>query len=126
MDDAKKRIKTWINDYSSISIKEAEKIINVKLSDLFNDAIPVIEMFDTYGKVSAETSSVKDKIYERLVEYIKVEDFPMGGIEGFKKASVGDIVSVIMICVISSYQDSKNEPKIKLRREQELITIDSK
>jgi hypothetical protein len=122
-DQRKKRKSNWNVSYSSATQRFAEERLNVRFTDLGNSAVRIRKLLDL-SNIKHITHEIKDKVYERIIELIETEDYPQGGIEPFKEASVTDIVGTILICFLAFFRRKNKVFSLKLRREKEIVAPD--
>lgn len=126
MDDTnKKRKSKWVTSYSSITIQEAEKRLNIRFNNIISNSCKIENLLDLKN-INKKTYDIKNKIYERIVEYIEVEEYPSLSSYTFKEANIFDLVGTILIPLISDFKHKEQNDSIVLRREKEIISIDNK
>lgn len=98
--------------YSSITTHEADERLNNIISNSYK-----IEKLLDLKNIDIKTYDIKNKIYERIVEYIESKD---------KETNIFELVGIILIPLISYFKDKEKKESIVLRREKEIIATDSK
>ena len=69
-------------------------------------------------------SDAKEKVYARLVEYVKCELYPSMAEPEFKEANVYDIVTLVLLSILSDFKHKSKRGGIKLYREKEIVSVD--
>jgi hypothetical protein len=59
-----------------------------------------------------------------LVDTIRAEGFPSGGVEPFKEVIINDFVGDVMRVIVSDYKVETNREDMFLTREKEIVSID--
>lgn len=121
----KKRKSKWITSYSSITVQEAEKRLNIRFNNIISKSCKIENLLDLES-INKNTYDIKDKIYERIVEYIEAEEYPSISEYTFKEANIFDLVGTILIPLISYFKHKEKKESIVLRREKEIIATDNK
>lgn len=120
---SKRKKYDWKFSYSVYSQIDAEKRINQKFTELFNNAQQINKLIDTSSIIN-KTSTTKEKVYLRITECIDVEDYPAGNIEPFKEENMTDLAGIILISTIADFRNQENTLGIKLRREKAIVSKD--
>jgi len=105
------------------------KRLGVNLQKLAEGAIPVRDMLKEVNHEvgcmeEGALKALKAKVYSRIVEYIRIEGFPLEANPGFMEVNVNDLVLYILGPIILDFQNVTGR-EIQLRREMELIAPDS-
>ena len=66
---------------------------------------------------------IKEKVYKRILEYIKFEGYPTEASQGFKEIKISDLVLYTIGPILSDFTDRVGW-KIRLGREKEIISAD--
>jgi len=78
---------------------------------------------DTIEAVGVDTiKATKDKVYDRILEHLKVEGYPMEGDPDFKEVNVNDLVNAIIKPIMFDFICRTGRETIQLRREKEIIS----
>ncbi|KAF8534429.1 hypothetical protein BDD12DRAFT_809376 [Trichophaea hybrida] len=118
----KKRKPKWITSYSKMSIRETEKRLGIRIDEL--RAVPVDQMLANAKHILKGTDTIKEKVYDRIVEYLEIEGYPTEASADFKEAKVSDLVLYIIGPILSDFW-RKTGRKIRLEREKEIISTDN-
>lgn len=123
----KKRKNDSTISYSSMTDEAAEERLGISFEDLEVQAIPVQEMLKLAKNgdaVAADTiEQLKEKVYDRIIEYIGFEGYPTGRGD-FTEANVNDLVLYILGPILTAFKKETGR-NIRLRREKEIIAMDS-
>ncbi|KAF8446895.1 hypothetical protein BGX38DRAFT_1191787 [Terfezia claveryi] len=100
-----------------MTIPEAEKRLGVRLDEL--ETVPIVEVL---GRHKSEVGDgIKEKVYERILEYLKFEGYPTEASVGYKEVKVSDLVLYTIGPILSEFTDRVGR-KIRLEREKEIIS----
>jgi len=94
---------------------------------LENEAISVGAMlakFKDRVEMSFDTLNTKNKIYERITDYLEAEGYPTQANVDFKEANINDLVYTILSTIVADFR-RKTGRNMRLRREKEIVSIDS-
>lgn len=116
-----KRSRRYTTSYSNVTQRDAEKRIGIRIINLTQEEK---DPFDIVGEVREVSQKITEKVYGRLVDSIKAEGFPSGGIEPFKEVVINDFVGDVMRVVVSEYKTESRKENIILTREKEIIGED--
>jgi hypothetical protein len=116
-----KRQRKYTTSYSNTSQREAEIRIGIRIMNLIREEK---DPFDIVGSIRKVPQNVIEKVYERLIDSIKAEGFPSGGIEPFKEVVINDFVGDVMRVIISDYKTETEKDNIILTREKEIVSTD--
>ena len=97
------QIKKRQTPYSAATQDYAERRLGLRFTELGNKAVGIKKLIDI-STICNKTLSIKDKLYDRIVEIIETEDYPQGSIKPFKEASIADIVGTVLVCIILSFK----------------------
>ncbi|KAF8449873.1 hypothetical protein BGX38DRAFT_1186766 [Terfezia claveryi] len=102
-----------------MTIPEAEKRLGVRLDEL--ETVSIVEVL---GRHKSEVGDgIKEKVYERILEYLKFEGYPTEARVGYKEVKVSDLVLYTIGPILSEFRDRVGR-KIRLEREKEIISTD--
>lgn len=117
--NSNKRKPKWAKSYSKTTIREAEKRLGVRLDEL--EKVSIVEVL---GRPKSEVGDgIKEKVYERILEYLKFEGDPTEASVGYKEVKVSDLVLYSIGPILSEFTDRVGR-KIRLEREKEIISTD--
>ena len=113
-----------ITSYSNISLLDAQERLGFEMQSLHFNVIPISDMLAIKSWVGDYTiKSVKEKVYSNIVDYIGCEGYPSESTMGFCEANVNDLVSAIIIPIISGVR-SDTGMDLRLRRKKEIVSVD--
>jgi len=107
-----------------MSKKATEKRLHLRIYNFIKASQPVEEILRLRGKAKYDVSDTKEKVYARLVEYLKCEQYPSITEDEFKAANVYDIVNAVLLPTLSDFQDKSQCDDITLYREKEIVSVD--
>ena len=99
-------------------------LLSLRIRNLIQASQPVEEIFRLRGKAGYDVSDTKEKVYARLVEYLKCEQYPSMAEDEFKEGNVYDIVNAVLLSTLSDFKDKSQRDDITLHREKEIISVD--
>lgn len=115
----------WAYSYSTITTDQAERRLDFRLSEVLESAKPIADVLRGLGASSIyETRYTKEKVYDRIVEYLKVETPPSIPSDYINKFSLNDLVYTVIAPIISDYMDVSEDDGIKIFREKEIVGVD--
>ncbi|KAG0131846.1 hypothetical protein HOY82DRAFT_645559 [Tuber indicum] len=125
----RKRNTKWLTSYSRMTQEAAFERLGFDLEKFARSAIPVQHMIseancEIEGVEEKAVKVMKENVYSRMVEFIRLEGFPSDAIIGFKDVNVNDLVLLMLIPIILNFQVETGRD-IRLHREMELISPDS-
>ena len=119
----KKRKSKWTTLYSTITRAQAEQRLNILLHEI--PVMLVDKMLATgMQNLKTDVDAMKEKIYERLLEFIEAEGYPTEANAEFKEANISELVYGILAPIIRDIRH-KTRSTIQLSREKEIISIDN-
>lgn len=86
-------------------------------------AVPVHQMLANASHILKGTDTIKERVYDRIVEYLEIEGYPTEASADFKEANVSDLVLYTIGPILSDFI-RKTGRKIRLEREKEIISTD--
>lgn len=119
--DNKRKKKKSIISYGSITQKDAELRLGIRLSRLVGESLDIEEMIKLDDK---NLSNLKDLIFNRLADALDSEGYPEASIEPFKEIVVTDFIGEVLRPIIANFKRNENNQNIMLTREKEIISID--
>ena len=119
----KKRQAKWTTSYSDMSKQATEKRLHLRIRNLIKASQPVEEILRLRGKAKYDVSDTKEKVYARLVEHLKCEQYPSMAEDEFKEGNVY-IVNAVLLSTLSDFKDKSQRDNITLHREKEIISVD--
>ncbi|KAG0635652.1 hypothetical protein HOY80DRAFT_1024944 [Tuber brumale] len=84
------------------------------------EARPVIE-----GLGKDQVQETKEKVYDRIFEFLGCEGYPTLSDQDFKEANINDLVFAILAPIVTDFR-RKTGRDICLLREKQIIAVDSK
>ncbi|KAI5850365.1 hypothetical protein DFP73DRAFT_229896 [Morchella snyderi] len=123
----KKRKPKWAISYSKMTIPEAEKRLGIWLDSLNRDAVSVESMLvqhKSLATVESGRDEIKKRVYDNIVEHLEIEGYPTEADPDFNEANINDLVYIIVHPILSDFM-RKTGRNIRLRREKEIISVDS-
>ncbi|KAF8439592.1 hypothetical protein BDZ91DRAFT_755703 [Kalaharituber pfeilii] len=121
----KRRKPRWATSYSNMTIREAEKRLGIRMDEL--EQVPVDEMLAKYRAQGPydmdKMKAMKEKVYERVLEYLDMEGYPTEASVGFKEANISDLVLYMIGPILSDFKRRMGR-NIRLEREKEIISVD--
>ncbi|KAF8416250.1 hypothetical protein EV426DRAFT_721862 [Tirmania nivea] len=110
--------------YSNMTIAQAEERLNIRLNEV--PLISLDEMLATakHTVKKADVDAMKEKLHERVVEYLEGEGYPAEANPEFKESNVSDLVLIIVLPIVT---DSKRKTgrDIRLTREKKIVSTDN-
>jgi len=101
----------WATSYSSMTMAEAEKRLGLRVKNI--KAVPAAIMLAS-ARNSMEADAVKEtteRVYRRIVEYLKIEGYPTEANTNFKEININDLVYSISYArrdgTVCSYRERK-------------------
>ena len=120
----KKRKLKYNTSYSNMSQQATEKILQVRISNLIMASIPIEEVL-LPRKAKYDVSDTKEKVYDRLVEYLDCEIYPSAAEDDFtEESTVCDIVNAVLLPTLSDFRRKSQRSDMKLHKEKEILSID--
>lgn len=121
--ESKKRRPQWKTSYSNVTLPDAQRRLGFRIQSL--RGIPVEEMLgEGKGDVEMDVKETKEKVYDRIIEYIEIEGYPTEAETAFKEASINDLVYTTISPILREFIRTTQRKNISLRREKEIIGID--
>ena len=120
----KKRKSKWTTSYSNMSIEDAEERLGVTMSSIRGNSIAVEDMLVQCAYAVEDISKSKEKVYDHILEHLEMEGYPGEEDPDFKESNVNDLVHYIIGPIISDFR-RKTGRNIRLRREKEIVAVDS-
>ena len=115
----KSKIKT---SYLQMSVGAAQERLGIRFEHI--EAVAPHKMLVESTHNVEKLDKLKEKVYERIVEFLSVEGYPEEGTLYFKKANVNDLVYSIISPIIHFMQQQETGHKLHLTREKEITSID--
>jgi hypothetical protein len=109
--------------------QEAEHRLGFRLGSLTSisvDSMLANAKYNLEGLDKDTISNTKEKVYERIVEYLEVEGTPTEAKADFKEANVSDLVYSIISPIIHNYIRMTRRRSLRLKREKEIVSTDNK
>lgn len=118
----KKRKSKWTTSYSNMTAVQADKRLGFRIPSL--KAISVDELLANakYGPDAWLTT--KMKVYDQIVQYLRVEGYPTETDPDFKEASINDLVYATISPILDDFIRMTGRESIRLRREKEIVSED--
>ncbi|KAG0634855.1 hypothetical protein HOY80DRAFT_1140366 [Tuber brumale] len=115
--------------YSNVTFEEAEKRLGFVVDMLNNDAIDLDQMLaemelEIDGLGREEVWETKQKVYDRILEFVEMEGYPNESTEEFKEANVNDLVYAIITPIVTDFK-RKTGRNLRLQREKEIVASDA-
>ncbi|KAG0137528.1 hypothetical protein HOY82DRAFT_547712 [Tuber indicum] len=125
----RKRNMKWLTSYSRMTQKAAFERLGFDLEKFARSAIPVRQMIseancEIEGIGENAVKVIKENVYARMVEFIRLEGFPSEATIGFQEVNVNDLVLLMLIPIILGFQTETGRD-LRLHREMELVSPDS-
>ncbi|KAG0643672.1 hypothetical protein HOY80DRAFT_944770, partial [Tuber brumale] len=127
---ASRATSTILTAYSKVSLAEAEKRLGfrfmkfechgISISQMLAEAKPEIE-----GLGKDQVQEIKEKVYDRIIEFVGCEGYPTESVESFKEANINDLVFSILAPIVSNFRE-RTKRDIFLLREKQITAPDSK
>lgn len=67
----------------------------------------------------------KETVYRNIVDYLEIEGYPTQSRTDFKEANISDLVYATISPIISDFR-RKTKRNLRLQREKEIVSVDSK
>ncbi|RPB18965.1 hypothetical protein L211DRAFT_669984 [Terfezia boudieri ATCC MYA-4762] len=114
----------WKTAYSKSTIAQAGDRLNIRLAEI--PVMSVDEMLVTTRRSikKVDVDVMKEKIHERIVEYIEGEGYPTEGNAEFKESNVSDLVFSIVLPTIRDVR-RKTGRNIRLSRVKKIVSKDN-
>ncbi|KAF8434040.1 hypothetical protein BGX38DRAFT_1221080 [Terfezia claveryi] len=107
---------------------KTEERLGFMMQTFESEAVAVKDMLGKFKDDTLETGSgnlkTKEKVYDRIMEYLEAEGYPTEAEEDFKEANINDLVYGIISPIIADFR-RKTGRNIRLRREKEIVAMDS-
>ncbi|KAF8418620.1 hypothetical protein EV426DRAFT_618912 [Tirmania nivea] len=110
-----------ITSYSKMSIRQAEKRLGFRLESV--KAVPVDKVL--VKQSCKEMDAIKEKVYDRLVEYLDIEGYPTEASADFKEAKVSDLIYSTLAPILARFKHNTGRD-IRLEREKDIISVGGK
>jgi hypothetical protein len=128
-DDDEEQKPMWNISYSNMTIDAAYERIGLNSNSFAYEEIRVDHMLkEAQGRIEGfgmdDIQKVKEKVYDRILDYLDSKGFPVEGGLDFKEANICDLV-ILIICPIISHFKRNTGRRIRLLREKEIVSIDS-
>ncbi|KAG0635650.1 hypothetical protein HOY80DRAFT_981146, partial [Tuber brumale] len=127
---ASRATSTILTAYSKVTLAEAEErlgfrfanfeLYGIFVSQMLAEAKPVID-----GPGKDQVQETKEKVYDRIIEFVECEGYPTESDQDFKEANINDLVFAILAPIVSDFRERTGR-NIFLRREKEITAPDSK
>ncbi|KAG0638807.1 hypothetical protein HOY80DRAFT_965850 [Tuber brumale] len=114
--------------YSKVTFEEAEERLGfrfkrferhaISVSQMLAEAKPVIE-----GLGKDQVQETKEKVYDRIIEFVECEGYPTESDQDFKEANINDLVFAILAPIVTDFR-RKTGRDICLLREKQIISVD--
>ncbi|KAI5844493.1 hypothetical protein DFP73DRAFT_549515 [Morchella snyderi] len=121
-----KRKAKWTTSYSNMSPLDAEDRLGFRMNTI--KAVSVQRMLrDANYTLEGEDSILmtKEKVYNRILEYLIMEGYPTEANTYFKETNVNDLVLYTIGPIITDFILKTGRDSIQLLREKEIVSKDS-
>ena len=120
----KKRMVKWAVSYSSMSKEEAEKRLGVRMKHV--EVVPTAIMLANAQNImeADAVKQTKERVYQRILEYLQVEGYPTEVTKSFKEANINDLIFTIVSPVLFDFIRTTGRVGMQLEREREIISVD--
>ncbi|KAF8533426.1 hypothetical protein BDD12DRAFT_487215 [Trichophaea hybrida] len=123
----KKRKTKWITSYSNITAEQAEERLGFRFRTLRGIAVEGMLADGRYGVEGLEVDAInktKEKVYGRILEYLRVEGYPTEADPSFKEVNINDLVYAIISPILDDFICSTGRNNVQLLREKEVVSTD--
>jgi hypothetical protein len=126
---ASRTTSTILTAYSKVTSAEAQKRLGFRFSNFERHGISVSHMLaeakpEIEGLGKDQVQETKEKVYDRIIEFVGCEGYPTESDEDFKEANINDLVFSILAPIVSDFQERTGR-NIFLRREKQITAVDS-
>jgi len=110
-------------------MQQAEKRLGLQFHQWERSCVPFNKMLAQDGLKTesihgGQFQKIKQRIYDKIVEYLEAEGYPTESIDDFNAANVNDLVLVIILPILSAFKRETGH-NIFLEREKEIIPDES-
>ena len=109
--------------YSAMGIQEAERRLGVEISNLGSMSVDRMLANMKRRPEGVDVDATKEKVYDRILDYLDVEGYPTMASPDFTEANVYDLVYAIITPIIRELRH-KTGRNIRLARKKEIISKD--
>ena len=120
----KKKMK-WPTSYSSIPAAEVEQRLGFRMRNLKRVPTAIMLASAQYSMEADAVKQTKERVYQRIVEYLETEGYPTHPDTNFKAANINDMVYAIISPVLFDFMRTTGRGGIRLSREKVIISVDS-
>ena len=106
--------------YSKITASQANKKLGFRVGSL--KGISVGSMLANEQCEGLE--EIKEKVYDRILEYIEIEGYPTEGVPDFKQSSINHLVYSIISPIIRNFRRKSGRQSVQLRSEKGFLAED--
>ncbi|KAF8431499.1 hypothetical protein BGX38DRAFT_1334265 [Terfezia claveryi] len=94
--------------YSKMTVQDTEERLGFMMQTFESEAVAVKDMLGKFKDDTLETGSgnlkTKEKVYDRIMEYLEAEGYPTEAEEDFKEANINDLVYGIISPIIADFR----------------------
>ena len=94
------------------------------MHELEEKSVDTILANETYSVDSDTISKTKDKVYERILEYLAIECYPSERDANFNESNVNDLVYATISPILNDFKRTMGRNSIHLLREKEIIATE--
>ena len=108
--------------YSNITERQAEGRLGFRIRSL--KGIPVEQMLASASYCCEGLQELKEKVHDRILEYVQVEGYPTEGDSEFQESSVNHLVYTIISPILRNFINKTGRDCVQLRTEKEIVSMD--
>ncbi|RPB24517.1 hypothetical protein L211DRAFT_771394, partial [Terfezia boudieri ATCC MYA-4762] len=86
--------------------------------------IPVERMLANAQYNREGLEEIKEEVYNRIVEYIEVQGYPIEGVLDFKESSINHLVYSIISPIIRNFRRKTGRQNVQLKSEESILSQD--
>ena len=121
----KKRKMKWPT-YSSMPVAEAEERLGFRMKNI-QAMSTAIMLANAQNSMEADAvKQTKERVYQRIVEYLDIEGYPTDSDTNFKAGNINDLVYATISPVLFDFKYTTGRDSIQLSREKVVISVDGR